>query len=49
MTILDPIPGRHERLTIWARAFRRAGWALRAIADLFDIEPAQLIEAGVRR
>lgn len=49
MHVFDLIPGRHERLPAWALAFRRAGWSLRAIADLFNIEPAQLVEAGVRR
>lgn len=43
----DPIPDRHPRLVAWARAFRAADWPLREIARLFDIERADLIEAGV--
>ena len=44
----DPIPGRHPRLTAWAQAFRDAGWSLRVIAALFDVEPVELTDAGVR-
>lgn len=45
--LLDPIPDRHPRLLAWARAFRRAGWPLRQIADLFEIDRKVLVEAGV--
>lgn len=47
MAILDPIPDRHPRLVAWAAAFRRAGYSLRRIADLFEIDPTTLIDAGV--
>lgn len=47
MSAFDPIPGRHPRLPVWAQGFRRAGWPLRRIAELFDVEPVQLIDAGV--
>lgn len=49
MAGLDPVPGRHPRLTIWAAAFRRAGWPLAKIAALFEIDPAELADAGVAR
>ncbi|WP_374600500.1 hypothetical protein [Brevundimonas sp.] len=49
MRALDPIPERHPRLVIWASAFRRAGWPLRRIAELFEIDPAELAEAGIER
>ena len=45
--VFDPIPGRHPRLAAWAQAFRRAGWPLRQVAALFDIEPSTLTDAGV--
>lgn len=48
MTPFDPIPGRDPRLVAWARAFRRAGWPLHHVAELFDLPTATLIEAGVR-
>ncbi|WGM45272.1 hypothetical protein KOAAANKH_00133 [Brevundimonas sp. NIBR10] len=41
------IPDRHPRLPAWARAFRRAGWPLRQISALFEIDRGALIEAGV--
>lgn len=43
----DPIPDRHPHLVRWANAMRTAGWPLREIARLFDIERGDLIEAGV--
>lgn len=43
----DPIPGRHPRLPAWAQAFRRAGWPLRRVATLFEIEAQALVDAGV--
>ncbi len=43
----DRIPGRHPRLLVWASAFRRAGYPLRRIADLFEIEPATLVDGGI--
>lgn len=45
---LDPIPGRHPRLPIWAAGFRRAGWSLAKVAQLFNLDPAELRDAGVR-
>lgn len=47
MRALDAIPGRHPRLTAWAQAFRNAGWPLRTVAALFDVEPVELTDAGV--
>ena len=47
MAALDPIPGRHPRLAVWAQAFRDAGWSLRAVAALFSVEPVELLDAGV--
>ena len=47
MSVFDPIPSRHPKLVIWARAFRRSGYSLRRVAELFDIDAAQLVEAGV--
>lgn len=44
----DAIPGRHPRLPAWAAAFRRAGWSLRAIAALFNLDPVELTDAGVQ-
>lgn len=48
MQTFDPIPGRHPRLAVWAAAFRRAGYPLRAIAALFDCELTELHDAGIR-
>lgn len=48
MTHLDPIPDRHPRLIVWAVAFRRAGYSLPRIADLFNIDATTLRDAGVR-
>lgn len=48
MSAFDPIPGRHPRLAAWAQAFREAGWPLRQVAALFQIEPVELIDAGVK-
>lgn len=48
MRALDPIPGRNPRLVAWAEAFRRGGWPLRRVADLFDIDPTHLKDAGVQ-
>lgn len=48
MTAFDPIPGRHPRLPAWAAHFRRAGYPLRTIAKMFDVEPVELIDAGVQ-
>lgn len=45
---LDPIPGRDARLVGWCQAFRRAGYSIRAIADLFNITVCDLVEAGVQ-
>lgn len=45
---LDPIPGRHPRLPVWARAFRRAGYTRPAIATLFDLDLAELTDMGVK-
>lgn len=45
---LDPIPGRHPRLAAWARAFRRAGYAPRTIAALFNLDLAELADIGVK-
>lgn len=47
MSVLDPIPDRHPRLVVWAAAFRRAGYSLRMIAQLFEIDPTTLIDAGI--
>lgn len=47
MVVLDPIPDRHPRLVVWAAAFRRAGYPLRKIADLFEIYPSTLTDAGI--
>lgn len=47
MKVLDPIPDRHPRLVVWALAFRGAGYSLRRIADLFEIDPSTLVDAGV--
>lgn len=44
---LDPIPDRHPRLVVWAAAFRRAGYSLRKIAELFEIDPTTLADAGI--
>lgn len=49
MSALDPIPDRHPRLVVWAAAMRHAGYSLRLIADLFEIDPGTLTDAGVRR
>lgn len=48
MTALDPIPGKHPRLLVWAQAFRSAGWSLRTIAALFNVDVVELTDAGVR-
>lgn len=48
MSVLDPIPDRHPRLVVWAAAFRRAGYSLRRVAELFDIDQTTLIDAGVQ-
>ena len=47
MSGLDPIPGRHPRLAVWAGWFRDAGFSARAIAGLFHVELGDLIEAGI--
>lgn len=47
MQTFDPIPGRHPRLAVWAAAFRRAGYSLRAIAALFDCDLVELQDAGI--
>ncbi len=44
----DPIPGRHPRLLAWINAYRADGVPLRRLADLFEISPAELIEAGAQ-
>lgn len=44
---LDPIPGHHPRLIVWATWFRDAGFKARAIAALFNVELGALIEAGL--
>lgn len=49
MTAFDPIPGRHPRLPVWAAWFRRHGWPIARVAALFDVEPQELIDAGVPR
>lgn len=43
----DPIPGRHPRLVAWAVGFRRAGYPLREISRLFNVDLGDLVEAGV--
>lgn len=48
MNDLDTIPGRHPRLTVWAAHFRRHGYSLARVAALFNIDAAELLEAGVR-
>jgi hypothetical protein len=48
MAVFDPVPGRHPRLAAWAQGFIRAGWTLRAVAALFNVEPVELTDAGVR-
>ncbi len=47
MPPIDPIPGRHPRLVAWARGFRRAGYSLGRVAQLFNIDVAELRDAGV--
>lgn len=47
MSVLDPIPDRHPRLVVWAAAFRRAGYSLARVADLFNIDATTLRDAGV--
>lgn len=47
MAGLDPIPGRHPRLVVWAKAFRRAGFPLAKVAQLFNAEQSELRDAGV--
>ena len=47
MPPLDPIPGRHPRLVAWAAAFRRAGYRLARVGQLFNIDVAELRDAGV--
>ena len=44
---LNPTPGHHERLIVWATWFREAGYSARAIAGLFNAELGRLIEAGL--
>lgn len=44
---LDPIPDRHPRFVVWCQQFRRAGYSVRAIANLFNATVGDLIEAGV--
>lgn len=46
--VFDRIPGRNPRLLSWAAGFRKAGWSLKTVADLFDIEPSVLREAGIK-
>ncbi len=48
MTGLNPTPGHHERLIVWATWFRDAGYSARAIAGLFNVELGLLIEAGLQ-
>lgn len=43
----DPIPGRDPRLIRWCFQFRRAGYSIRAVANLFNVSVCELIEAGV--
>ena len=47
MSIFAPIPDRHPRLVVWAAAFRRAGYSLHRIAQLFEIDPTTLSDAGI--
>lgn len=49
MRTLDAIPDRHPRLIVWDAAFRRAGYSLARIADLFDVDATTLTDAGIRR
>lgn len=47
MSGLDPIPDAHPRLVTWAGWFRAAGYTVREIARLFDVDHGALIEAGI--
>lgn len=47
MLAFDPIPGRHPRLLAWVRAFLAAGYSLGRTAQLFNIDAADLREAGL--
>lgn len=47
MAGLDPIPDAHPRLITWATWFRAAGYTVREIARLFDVDHGALIEAGL--
>lgn len=44
---LDPIPGAHPRLLVWASWMRLAGYPSREIARLFNVDHGALIEAGI--
>ncbi len=44
---LDPIPGAHPRLIVWASWMRLAGYPSREIARLFNVDHGALIEAGI--
>lgn len=48
MSGLDPIPGHHPRLLIWANWFRNAGFTAREVAQLFEVDLGQLIESGIQ-
>lgn len=48
MVGLNPTPGHHERLIVWATWFQNAGWPARKIAALFNVELGLLIEAGLQ-
>lgn len=49
MSGLDPIPGHHPRLLVWAKWFRNAGYPSVEIARLFEVEQGLLLEAGIKR
>jgi len=48
MVSLNPTPGHHERLIVWAAWFRNAGWPASKIAALFNVELGLLIEAELQ-